>query len=120
MLYELDERSELLEIIVSQHKDVYGFKPRGASYERLAAMTYEQLRAEADELNVLVAESIEQDKMRENAAVTVFKSRVADLIETGAADEATAIRWIMSAEDADTTEELEYSLGLPYGYLNKK
>lgn len=119
MLYELDERSELLEIICDQHKDVYGFKPRGASYERLAAMTYEQLRAEADELNVLVQRSIEEDKAREAAAVTKFKARVAETLELGAADEATAIRWIMSAENADSTDELEYSLGLPYGYLNK-
>lgn len=118
-MYELDQRAELLEIIVNQHKDIYGFKPRGDAFARYAAMTYEQLVKVADEFEIAVVAAINEDKERENRAVVKFEQLIVDTIELGAKDRQTAIDWILQAEDVDDLGYLEYKFGLPYNYFKR-
>jgi hypothetical protein len=120
MTYELSQKDELISILVEQYKSAYGFKPRGDAYTRLTEMSYAELQQEAEYMNVVVEQSIKDDEDRENRAVVKFLSRIAENLGLGAADEATAYRWLLQSEDmADEPdqEHIEYNFGLPYGYL---
>ncbi|AGR47723.1 hypothetical protein PHIM7_70 [Sinorhizobium phage phiM7] len=118
-MYSVDERTELLEIIVNQHKDAYGFKPRGEAYVRLTKLSLIELRKEAEYLQAAVERAISDDEEREARAVAKFEQLVAETIELGAGNRETAIRWIIQGEGEDDLEFLEYKFGIPYGYLKK-
>ena len=56
-----------------------------------------------------------------SCAMLEFEARVASVIETGAADRATALRWIADADGcADDLEHLCYVNGLPFSYFDKE
>jgi hypothetical protein len=123
MFTQLSQKDELIEIIVNQYKSAYGFKPRGSAYTRLTEMSYTELQKEAEYLDGEVERSIQEEKSREALAVAAFEAKIADAMGLGAADEATAYRWLLQAEDLVGEPDegyIEYNLGLPYGYLKGK
>lgn len=98
------------------HKEAYGFRPRfSTSHWTLADWEHEWevLRRALDQRIADEAES-------EAAAVVEFEARIVKLIDMGAADRETAIRWIADAEGAaEDSGYLCYLLGLPYGFFAK-
>lgn len=118
MLYELTERDELLSIISDQHKDVYGMRPRGIYND----LPYKELVKVADSLNEQVKQAIADDERAEAAAILRFVAKLDEFRSLGAADEATAYRWYLQAEDLldEMTDYVEYKFGLPYGYLSER
>jgi hypothetical protein len=99
------------------HKDAYGVRPRCID---TSAWTIEDFEAEF----VILGQAIEaEDKARKEAEATatvVFEQRIQSLIDAGAKDRTTAIRWIHEAEDTQGDDEyLCYTLGLPYQYFRK-
>ena len=76
---QLSEREQLETIYSDAYKDAYGFRPRGHVFD-----TVEELRAA---IELRIAE--EKESMRR--AMLEFEARVASVIETGAADRATAL-----------------------------
>lgn len=68
--------------------------------------------------------AVERERKEQEEAVARFEARVTNIIECGAGDRETALRWIRDAQDEFDRmygdEYLEYSLGLPYGYLKKE
>lgn len=112
-------------IVSDLHKDVYGFRPTEAWWTRWEAMTQTQKQVCWDDLCRSLELELEHEEKRRAAAVADLEARVAELIELGAHDWDMAIRWIMQAHEVDPTragwtyarEELEYDLGLPYGYI---
>ena len=116
MYEQLSQRDEMLMMISDMHKDAYGYRPTGYRYLN---MTDIELSAEIDHLQGAVNRAIQEEEERENVAANRFKARIAEMFDLGAADEATAIRWIMDAEECHDDDELEYRLGLPYGYFKK-
>ena len=64
----------------------------------------------------------EDDCAAEDRAVREFEITVAKCIENGAADRETAIRWIKESygEFDYGDEELEYTMGVPFGFFAKE
>jgi hypothetical protein len=114
---ELTQLEQAREIYWDMYKDAYGVRPRGID---TSSWTLEQFEAEFEGLGVAIAEAeIERKKVEENATV-VFEQRILSLIQLGAKDRATALRWIHEAEDTQGDDEyLCYTLGLPYQYFRK-
>ena len=118
----LSERDALLTYISDAHKDAYGFRPRG-NWERYSEMSIEELHAEADKLSVAVADAIEEEDLARHEAAVRFEQLVDQTIANGAADRATALRWIFEAEDITETVDMyggsyaSYHFGLNYSYF---
>ena len=86
------------------HKDVYGYRPRGATMEEWNSRTPRQknelYNALCDEL-----EAVTQDDERRAARnVFEFTGEILDMIELGAKDRTTALRW-MTQEDKFYSEQ---------------
>lgn len=98
------------------HKEAYGFRPRHST----EGMTLEDFNEAFDRFDAMCEENMRIQEEREAEAIAMFEERIADIIATGAKDRATAMRWIKDAEDDwDTNNYFEFSVGLPYGYLEK-
>jgi hypothetical protein len=114
------------------HKDVYGFRPRQLA---LCACDYSN-RADLERalkivkglLNDVETDSVavfEQERIESERAIAAFETAVATSIKLGAGDRATAIRWMCDANGVQNQpgfcgwEELEYEMGIPYGYVQK-
>ena len=111
-------KDDLYGYISDASKDAQGFRTR----MDISNMTIEELMVEADYWEGRVIEAIEEDSMREANAVKEFEETIAKLIDMGARDRDTAIRW-MREEDEWTQHDdnyFEYTYGLPYGYLSGK
>ena len=99
------------------HKDAYGVRPRCID---TSAWTIEDFEAEFVILGQAIAEAEIERQTSEEKATVVFEQRIQSLIQLGAKDRATAIRWIHEAEDTHGDDEyLCYTLGLPYMYFRK-
>lgn len=100
------------------YKDVHGFRPRGFIYEGWTADDYER---ELADLEVALLAVMAEENARADRSAAAFEKLVADLMASGAADRATAIRWLHDAENtAGDDGYLEYCMGLRYGYLQKE
>lgn len=99
------------------YKEAYGFRPRHLD-------TSEWTLEDFDREFAVLARVCEQNRIEREAAeakaVVRFEGRVAELIQTGARDRVTALRWIHEAEGTDGDDSyLAYTLGLPYQYFRK-
>jgi hypothetical protein len=114
---ELSELEQAQATYWDMHKDAYGVRPRCID---TSAWTIEDFEAEFVILGQAIAESEIERKNSEEKATVVFEQRVQSLIQLGAKDRATAMRWIHEAEDTNGDDEyLAWSLSLPYGYFRK-
>jgi hypothetical protein len=100
------------------YKDAYGVRPRGID---TSTWTEADFLAEFESLNDAIKESIEQQRRAEVVGVKKFEARVTQVIESGAADRETALRWIMDGSDCNGDwEYFCYCNSLPYRYFDKK
>jgi len=101
------------------HKDAYGFRPR--NWDAVRSLTEAEFNAECDRMADDLDDNIAAEQRAQAAAAVTFEATVAKLIETGAGDRETAIRWLANAADAgDDLGYLEYTHNLPYGYLAQR
>jgi hypothetical protein len=108
-------KDDLYSYISDASKDVNGVRTR-FNYKEA---TVEYLMAEVEYWNGRVIESIEEDRLREAAAIERFEALIAKTIDMGAKDRETAIRWLTSIDDwYRDPDYFCYEYGLPYGYLN--
>lgn len=98
------------------HKDAYGMRPRWHRF-------YEEDTTDAERQQFWdwairdLEIRIEEDRRLEEEAVARFEAQVVSNLEMGAADRATAIRWILQAEGHTQEWDMGYicfCLGLPY------
>lgn len=114
---ELSQLEQAREIYWDMYKDAYGVRPRGVD---TSSWTLETFIKEFAYLNVVIEREETARKEAEKSATVVFEQRVQSLIDAGAKDRATALRWIHEAEDTQGDDEyLCYTLGLPYQYFRK-
>ena len=106
---------ELQSIISDMFKDAHGFRPRGEQFWSTLT-TVEACNAKLDELQPAVDAAIDEDRAREAAAAVKFEARIAELIEHGAGDRETALRWLRDSVDAYGDDDLRWSFGLHYNY----
>ena len=119
---ELTELEQLQSIYSDAYKDAYGFRPRGMSGECWNSVEWlkEELKFLDGEIARRIAEAEEDGKV----AVEIFEKTVTSMIEAGAKDRETALRWIFEAEEIDATSAFDlehfcFNRGLPYNYFKK-
>ena len=99
-MYDFDDN-----IFSDLHKDAYGFRPRGHEY-------YEALPARKQEIWVKVCEDLEaaqeEEARREQEAVAEFKAQITKVIEAGAGNRITALRWMTSTETFYHSQDVEH------------
>ena len=99
-MYDFDDN-----IFSDLHKDAYGFRPRGHEY-------YKALPARKQEIWVKVCEDLEaaqeEEARREQEAVAEFKAQITKVIEAGAGNRITALRWMTSTETFYHSQDVEH------------
>jgi hypothetical protein len=90
------------------YKDVYGVRPRMGLGDRTAS----QLDAIWDRLLAAHDEEMAAEERREAEAIFRWDDLVAENMNLGARDYATAVRWIMQASDEDDIEFLLWQHGV--------
>ena len=114
---ELSELEQAQATYWDMYKDAYGVRPRGVD---TSGWTVETFLKEFAYLGLIIEREDIARKEAEASATVVFEQRIQSLIEAGAKDRATAMRWIHEAEDTNGDNDyLAYTLGLPYMYFRK-
>jgi hypothetical protein len=116
------EEMSVLEQMACQYwdmyKDAHGIRPRGID---TSSWTEEDFIKEFEYLGQLITQQEEARVEAEHMASVKFEQRVLDLMEMGAEDRATAVRWIHEAEGTGGDDEyLCWTLGLPYSYFRRE
>ncbi len=107
-----------VEMFSDLHKDAYGFRPRvGCEFYEASADRKQVIWDDA--LDALEA-SIKEERKAHEEAVGKFSARINAAIDLGAADEETAIRWILEGENFSLgdirygADYVAYHFNLPY------
>ena len=85
----------------------------------LSDVSDEEFQKEVDYWSKQADIQFKEEKEAEKARVEEFEKRVTDTINAGAGDRATAIRWIVQAENMENEHDagyICYCLNLPYSY----
>ena len=109
------------DIFSDLHKDVYGFRPRGLTFD-----STEDFDAEFERLVGRLSEQLDEDTVRQSANLDKFFERVLQTMELCNCDQYRAIEIIADAEgvskdefDFYGLERLEYLFGLKFGSIAK-
>lgn len=113
--------------VIALKEDLYSFisdasKDANGSRRRLdiSEYTVAELRDLADYYSEAAAAECRRIEREERAAEARFEKTVANLIESGAGDRETAVRWIRDAySESDLAygdDYIKYSLGVSYSY----
>lgn len=94
-------------------KDAYGYRPRFDT----SAWTLADYEREIEDLSRVIAANMDAEREAEAVALQRFEARVAEVIESGAGDRETALRWLWQADnevayDRQDLEQWVYGLGL--------
>ena len=102
------------------YKDTNGFRPRGHRFYHPDTTPDEKQKIWDD---MLVAHQIEMDRYEEaqKQAERDFEAAIKTIIETGAGDRETAIRWMLEAECDEYDlrygfSYISYNFGISYDY----
>lgn len=99
------------------YKDAHGVRPRGID---TSTWTLEDFEKEFKHLGQVIEMEEQARLVAEAEAVREFEDTVESVIQAGAGDRETALRWIMASSDAGGDWEYFCFLrGLPYGYFNQ-
>jgi hypothetical protein len=77
--------------------------------------TVDDYNAAIEELRPVYAARVGREQQEEQAAIAKLKEDIAKLIKMGAADRATAVRWII--DDETDLDFICFKRGLPYGHI---
>ena len=116
---EPTHRESLILLYSDFHKDAYGFRPRTVN---VYAMSTEELEADFDRFEQVCKENQEADAIAEAQADLAFQTLIANTIQMGAGDEATALRWIVEGaydEYGFDYEHFLWSQGIAYSAYGK-
>lgn len=109
-------KEDLYSFISDASKDANGCRRR----LDISEYTVAELEELCDFYAAAASRAAEEERAREAAAEARFEKTVASLIESGAGDRATAVRWIRDAySESDLAygdDYIKYSLGVSYRY----
>jgi hypothetical protein len=114
---EMTERDQLLGEYSDLYKEVNGFRPRNIGH-----WTVTDFQVELELLHDIARDKFAYEAKCQQQAIVDFEKRLEKMISMGAADRATAIRWLACGEEQlcrSSIDRLEYDYNLPYGYLMK-
>lgn len=100
------------------YKDAHGFRPR----IDVSTWVEEDFEQEFEWLSETIARNAHEEAHRALGYAQKLESVLTKMIEAGAADRQTALRWKFEAEDLDLNssfdrEHFEFKLSLPFGYI---
>lgn len=103
------------------HKDAYGFRPGESFWIWFETATDNEKQSCWDHMIDVLERNEAEQKVREAISIQRFESRVVEIIDTGAGDRTTAIRWIVDGIRDELGDYADagyacYILGLPYSY----
>jgi len=98
-----EEKNECLMWISDLYKDVYGSRPRNWNFE---IMSFEELTDFVNDLSKMSEEQEKQEKEWAEKCVVEFKKELQKVIDAGAGDRETALRWMLQG-DMDDSNELD-------------
>lgn len=107
------------ELYSDLHKDVYGSRPGEYGYARWNSMAQAEKQEHWDYLCSELETQLVEEKNRDVIATLEFESLVAETIQMGARDRATALRWIAAPYREEVGCQLDpsyicYLMDLPY------
>jgi hypothetical protein len=112
------KRYDMETTIWDLYKDVHGIRPRWLDFD---AMSDAELEAFYDSLLVDLEEENQRRAIEQAQAIENFEALIAELIDNGAGNRETAIRWLRQADEwCNHDDNFCYEYGLPYGYLKKE
>lgn len=99
------------------HKDAYGFRPR--NWDAVKEWTHADFELVFQHLQQQIEDRIESEKEEKAKAAVEVEARITKLIEMGAGDRKTAIRWLHESEETNGDNNyLCFCLGLEYEYFS--
>lgn len=109
------------ELYSDLHKDARGYRPGSSGYAYWGSLTPDEKQAHWDSLCKEMRDRQEAEQKREQEAVAAFELRITSVVEAGAKDRETAIKWMFDAEEDEyirfDPDYFCYQYGLPYGYF---
>jgi hypothetical protein len=90
------------------YKDAYGSRPSTWWFQQWNSKSLAEKHKTWDTLVEIVSENIEAEKEHEARALRDFEAQVANLIELGAGDRATALRWMTSEDEFYNVQCVEH------------
>ncbi len=118
---EQETRDELIDMISDAYKSANGFRPRGIyNYD---AMSTEDLQNEVNELVDQANAEYDREQEFANEQVAKFEASVQNVIECGAGNRETALRWMTQTITFYTSMDVEgyvYSLGILFTDFGRK
>lgn len=99
------ERSDLECYIYEEHKTAFGTKGRHYNF---SAMTMDELRAEAEYIADACDKAVAEEEAAKERSLAEFQSQITKVIDAGAGDRTTALRWMTSTETFYSSQDVEY------------
>lgn len=103
MSYTFDEN-----IVSDLHKDARGFRPSQLWWESWIFSSDEGRQKIWDSLCKELNETMDRERRMEREAVADFEWEVLEVIELGAGDRQTALRWMTQTEDFYHDQDIEH------------
>lgn len=104
------------ELVSDLHKDAFGHRPGSDFWDMWHnGLSDKGRQAEWDYMVKAVEREIEDDKLREQYALEDFENKLGVLVESGAGNEITALRWMTQTETFQHSQDAEqwvWSLGI--------
>lgn len=101
-------------------KDAYGFRPRDAFWERWAELTDGQKQSEWDFLCRIADAAAEEEAAYQQMRIRDVEEAIAKILDTvQGSTRQDAVRYLLDGHGADDIEDLEWKLGVPFGYFKR-
>ena len=96
------------ELFSDLHKDVYGYRPRGAAMEEWNSRTPRQKNELFNALCDELEEVTRDEKRQADRNLFEFTGQIMDMIELGAKDRETALRWMTQEHEFHSEQDVSH------------
>ena len=96
------------ELFSDLHKDVYGYRPRGAAIEEWNSRTPRQKNELFNALCDELEEVTRDEKRQADRNLFEFTGQIMDMIELGAKDRETALRWMTQEHEFHSEQDVSH------------
>ena len=96
------------ELFSDLHKDVYGYRPRGAAMEEWNSRTPRQKNELFNALCDELEEVTRDEKRQADRNLFEFTGQIMDMIELGAKDRETALRWMTQDHEFHSEQDVSH------------
>ena len=93
-----EEKNECLMWISDLYKDVHGFRPRGYNFDE---WSFQELTKFVNDLSDQADQEREYHREQAQLAEVEFNERIQEVIDLGAGDRETALRWMLQGDMGD-------------------